>query len=171
MILTVLCAVSLLLCAVACSQRREKDDIGGIPVTPEMLESVSQSLAEPGTSEPQILSTASDRTTKASTSAINTATQTKATGVVTSGSTTVYDIVATTVTDATTTTTSTEVMEANEPATDTTAIPDVVYWTENGTVYHLSISCTSLRNSVKVFQGSVADALLAEKERACKLCS
>ena len=49
----------------------------------------------------------------------------------------------------------------------------LVYWTKSGSVWHESLSCPSLANSVKdnIFCGSSDEAIAAGKERACKKCS
>lgn len=49
----------------------------------------------------------------------------------------------------------------------------LVYWTKSGTVWHESLSCPSLANTVKnnIFYGTSEDAIVAGKERACKKCS
>ena len=111
----------MLLCLVACHQ--ETDSIGGVPVTPEMLESVSRSLAEAKESE---LSPQTETAVNKTTSDSHTPEETSS---------------------------------------------DVVYWTESGSVYHITDECSSLRNSTTIHQGSVADALAAKKERPCKSCS
>ena len=51
------------------------------------------------------------------------------------------------------------------------AVPDVVYWTESGTVYHITDQCGTLKNSTSILHGSVEEAMLAKKERPCKSCS
>lgn len=43
-----------------------------------------------------------------------------------------------------------------------------VYWTANGSVYHLSKTCSSLSKSKNILSGSISDS---QKPRACKLCS
>lgn len=110
------CAV---LCLVSCA--REPEEIGGVPVTPEMLESVSRSLAEKKETDPVNITT--------------------------------------------------KVQASAEVEQSETVLPDVVYWTKSGTVYHLRDSCSALRHSDNILQGSVEEAILAEKERACKICS
>ena len=49
----------------------------------------------------------------------------------------------------------------------------LVYWTNSGSVWHESASCSSLANSSKenIICGSEADAISAGKERSCKKCS
>ena len=101
-------------------------DLGGVPVTPEMLESVSRSIAEMNTTEP---------------------------------------------TDQVVHMESSEQTEASDQESTEAVIPDIVYWTENGTVYHMDKQCNTLRHSEHILQGSIEEALLAKKERACKSCS
>ncbi len=43
----------------------------------------------------------------------------------------------------------------------------IVYWTPNGTVYHLRRSCSSLSRSRTVLSGTIA---ASHKPRACKIC-
>ncbi len=128
-----LCIVLLLLFAVgwlaSCDGKAE--DLGGVPVTPEMLESVSRSLAEKQETDPNT-ERISDAQTKKDLDPD----------------------------DACASTASTE-----------TVLPEIVYWTESGTVYHLSKTCGTLRRSASILQGSVEEALEAKKERACKTCS
>ena len=118
----------LLLFMISCD--KETTPVGAVPVTPEMLESVSRSLAEQTVSEepPSLQSY-----TQESTSPI-----------------------------------SADELGISENLSEE---PAVVYWTESGTVYHLRDTCSTLKRSVQIFQGSVEDALLAQKERACKTCS
>lgn len=49
----------------------------------------------------------------------------------------------------------------------------VVFWLDSSKVWHESRYCSSLSRSdpVKIVNGSVADAMTAGKERACKNCS
>ena len=105
---------------------RESDELGGVPVTPEMLESVSRSIAENNETEPKEDTVSEDITA-------------------------LPDVETTESTEAT--------------------LPDIVYWTESGTVYHLSDHCGTLRHSEHILQGSVEEAILAKKERVCKSCS
>ena len=48
-----------------------------------------------------------------------------------------------------------------------------VYWTEGGSVWHLSDSCSSLSKTdpADIVSGSEEEAIAAGKERACKKCS
>lgn len=48
-----------------------------------------------------------------------------------------------------------------------------VYWTEGGSVWHLSDSCSSLSKTdpADIVSGSEDEAIAAGKERACKKCS
>lgn len=55
--------------------------------------------------------------------------------------------------------------------TEFTTLNGVVFWTESGSVYHLSDQCGALRNAKNIFQGSIAEALAAKKEWVCKSCS
>ena len=121
----------LVLLLVSCAH--ETDELGGVRVTPEMLESVSRSIAE-----------ATDPKSPEGTLALTMHTK---------------DDMHTALSD-------TEVSESIEAD-----VPGVVYWTESGTVYHFRKDCGTLRHSQHISQGSVEDALLAKKERACKSCS
>jgi len=111
----------------------ETDELGGVKVTPEMLESVSRSIAEASESEPPVA-------TPMLTTFTNYDTQTILSDV--------------------------EVSESIE-----TSIPNIVYWTESGTVYHFKQDCGTLRHSQNILEGSIEEAILAKKERACKSCS
>lgn len=65
--------------------------------------------------------------------------------------------------------------------TPTTTIPesigadnrDIVYWTDSGSVWHISIDCSALARTdpENIRTGDVSKAIEAEKERACKKCS
>lgn len=46
----------------------------------------------------------------------------------------------------------------------------VVYWTEGGSVYHLSKECYHLKRAASVESGSVSRAWALGKERACSVC-
>ena len=115
----------VILSAVVSCQPQQKPS-AGIPVTPEMLESVSQSLAQSASA-----------------------------------------------------TESTEEDDVNVTVewidesleTEHDSLTDVVYWTESGSVYHVTDQCSSLKHSEKILHGSVEEALAAKKERPCKTCS
>jgi len=54
-----------------------------------------------------------------------------------------------------------------------TAIEDpdqIVYYTENSEVYHLSRDCSALKNAKVVLSGTIKEARKAGKTRPCKLC-
>lgn len=53
-----------------------------------------------------------------------------------------------------------------EEITESTTIPDIVYYTERGEVYHIYEDCRHLKNST-VYSGSVEDS---EKSRCCNTC-
>ena len=110
-----------------CSCVYEPHEMGGVPVTPEMLESVSRSLAAEKTGEPESQSAATDIPQEESGSAMVSDTEISAS--------------------------------------------DIVYWTENGTVYHLDPQCSTLRHSEHILSGSIDEAMSAKKERVCKSCS
>ena len=70
--------------------------------------------------------------------------------------------------------------ETEEKSTDATTNPEketkvenngVVYWTESGSVWHESATCSHLKNSSKILSGSAADAQKAGKSKACSRCS
>lgn len=149
-----LCVLLLLLTLVSCM--REPKELGGVPVTPEMLASVSRSLDEAKESE-----TTSKKTNKTQASE-----ETQAQTVHTTSSEVNQSSVADTTANS----------EASSVVTVVTAleevgIPETVYWTESGKVYHWKETCGSLRHSEHVLSGSVDEALAAKKERACKSCS
>ena len=127
-----ICAViALLLSITACACTAESPEVGGVQVTPEMLESVSRSLAEQEENDdsPETAHTAEIVPFKQKETA--------------------------------------ESQEENENI----SLTDIVYWTESGSVYHIDSQCGSLKNSTKLIQGTVEEALLSKKERACKTCS
>ena len=71
-----------------------------------------------------------------------------------------------------------ETTEETLPETDgeqTTEVQasSLVYWTENGAVWHLSRDCSSLSKTDpdKILSGDTDDAVGAGKERVCKICS
>lgn len=65
--------------------------------------------------------------------------------------------------------------DANEesvPHNDTSEEDEhsTVYWTEGGSVWHVSKECSSLKNSKNIISGSVEEAQNAGKERVCSRC-
>ena len=50
-------------------------------------------------------------------------------------------------------------------------ITDNVYWTQFGKVYHTSADCQHLNNSDTLYEGSVDEAIAANKSRLCKTCA
>ena len=61
--------------------------------------------------------------------------------------------------------------EAREPETvGGFSTQVVVYWTEGGSVYHLSKDCYHLKRAASVESGSVSRAWALGKERACSVC-
>ncbi len=51
------------------------------------------------------------------------------------------------------------------------ADPDIVYWTQGGTVWHTERECSALRRSKEIISGTVEEAVFVGKERACQKCS
>ena len=49
-------------------------------------------------------------------------------------------------------------------------LEDIVYWTENGSVWHKTKDCSSLSRSKNIISGSELDAISSGKERVCKRC-
>ena len=49
----------------------------------------------------------------------------------------------------------------------------LLYWLENGSVWHISLNCGSIAKSdpKNLHSGSITDALNAGKERGCKVCA
>ncbi len=45
-----------------------------------------------------------------------------------------------------------------------------VFWTESGKLWHKSLECSYLANSKKILHGSVEEAKLEGKEKACSRC-
>lgn len=46
-----------------------------------------------------------------------------------------------------------------------------VFWTESGSLWHGSYKCSYLANSKTILHGTIEEAKLAGKERACERCS
>ena len=67
-----------------------------------------------------------------------------------------------------------ETEPATEVATEEETFPPmltgIVYWTENGSVYHKDADCRYIRNSKHVLYGTEEDAQEAGKARACSSC-
>ena len=145
-------ALAMLWCA--CTYSGE-DELGGIRVTPEVLESVSAALASGSQTE-------SNEDSAYVTTEMGIA-ESKETGPAVSETKISAESVSATV----------EIMQTEEitSATFADAEVTVVYWTENGTVYHLRKDCSSLRRSTHILQGSIEEAIVAKKERVCKSCS
>lgn len=89
------------------------------------------------------------------------------------GETTVPTIPAETTTAPAETTTgsTTTARETLEPDIFTT-VPDgaTVYWTNSGSVWHVSRGCSALKNSTDIISGTQSDAVAAGKSRVCKKC-
>lgn len=49
----------------------------------------------------------------------------------------------------------------------------ILYWLENGTVWHVSLNCASITksNPGNLHSGDISEAMSAGKERGCKICS
>ena len=71
----------------------------------------------------------------------------------------------------TTTGSTTTARETLEPDIFTT-IPNgaTVYWTNSGSVWHVSRGCSALKNSTDIISGTQSDAVAAGKSRVCKKC-
>ena len=50
------------------------------------------------------------------------------------------------------------------------SVKDIVYWVENGSVWHLRTSCGYIKDGSDLFYGSEEDALLCGKEKVCSNC-
>lgn len=46
-----------------------------------------------------------------------------------------------------------------------------VFWTPSGTIWHGSLDCSYLANSKTIYHGTVEEAKLEGKERACEKCA
>jgi len=46
-----------------------------------------------------------------------------------------------------------------------------VFWTESGSVYHLTASCRHLINKTKNYYGTAEDAASCKKPRVCSACA
>ena len=146
----VICFLLLILSLVACEK---SEPIGAVPVTPEMLASLSQALEEQtATEEETVLQTPDESIFSeegTSESCVNDAPLPTSTETVFSE----------------------ESSAANSISESLMQSVSVVYWTESGTVYHFRDTCSTLKRSKKIFQGSIEEAILAQKERVCKTCS
>ncbi len=61
--------------------------------------------------------------------------------------------------------------EAENYTADTDAYGNViVYWTAGGSVWHIDRNCSALSNSAAVESGTIKEAEMAGKSRACKKC-
>ena len=47
----------------------------------------------------------------------------------------------------------------------------IVYWTYNGSVWHINSKCSALSRSLKIESGTEESAFSSGKERLCKKCS
>ena len=56
------------------------------------------------------------------------------------------------------------------PTTDAVTA-DAVFWTDGGTVWHVTASCSALARSQTIHSGSVSEAQATGKSRACKRCA
>lgn len=73
--------------------------------------------------------------------------------------------------DATVIETETEASPETESTTESASIaPEIVYWTENGEVYHTKETCRYLKNKSYI-SGSVQQAVEKGKDRICSSCS
>ena len=135
---------------VACEK---SNPIGAVPVTPEMLASVSQSLAEQTATEVEFVLNSTDET------------------VLTEDAINENNVSEAPLQSVPETLPSEETPAASSVSENITQAVSVVYWTEGGTVYHLRDTCSTLKRSKEIFHGSIEDAILAQKERACKTCS
>ena len=118
-------SVLALLSLTSCQPRQTPS--AGIPVTPEMLESVSRSLMETTSASEPTDGNSADHTSNAST--------------------------------------------VVEDHTEFDPMTDPVYWTESGSVYHVTDQCSALKHSDHILHGSVEEAMAAKKSRPCKTCS
>ncbi len=64
-------------------------------------------------------------------------------------------------------------MQANGEIPDnlTGALTDPAYWTQYGNSYHFDANCPTIMRSLKVFSGTLADAVQAKKLDACDICA
>ncbi len=64
-------------------------------------------------------------------------------------------------------------MQANGEIPDnlTGALTDPAYWTQYGNSYHFDANCPTIMRSLKVFSGTLADAVQARKLDACDICA
>ena len=60
--------------------------------------------------------------------------------------------------------------ESNSQTDNGYSESDLLYWTENGEVWHKSKDCRYLRNSKEIICGTYSDAIDAGKVRPCSAC-
>ena len=182
--------------------KMESPHLDGVPVTPEMLESVSYSLAveassvEPAQTQVTTAISISETTSKTNaphttaetTSKINSTTETISTTIAPTTvqeNTTISEVISetsvvslteqtepeTTAEQSNTTSKTVEITEPSVSEDPAEAVYEVVYWTEGGSVYHITDQCSTLRRSKTILSGTVEEALNAKKERPCKTCT
>lgn len=60
--------------------------------------------------------------------------------------------------------------EATTKADESDIKTETVYWTEGGSVWHLTPQCSRLSKSKEIISGTVSEAKEAKKERVCSFC-
>ena len=146
-------------CSSVYKELEQRPDSTGVTLTPEFVAEMSRELAS------------------SSEAAASSKAASKATSSVTERNTTSKNVTdkpdtqnpVTTKQDETVTPMSGE--DTLEPSAEvTTASEATVYWTPGGSVWHISRSCSALKNSSEVLSGTKDEALAAGKERVCKKC-
>lgn len=141
-------------CSSVYKELEQKPDSTGVTLTPEFVAEMSRELAS---SSEAAASKATSSVTERNTTSKN----------VTDKPDTQKPV--TTKQDETVTPMSGE--DTLEPSAEvTTASEATVYWTPGGSVWHISRSCSALKNSSEVLSGTQDEALAAGKERVCKKC-
>lgn len=64
-----------------------------------------------------------------------------------------------------------ETVDAESSTETELTLPQEVYWTANGTVWHADKSCGHISKKQELQFGSLEDAALAGKERGCSFCT
>ncbi len=62
------------------------------------------------------------------------------------------------------------IKDAQDKENSLTANEGDVFWTSSGKIWHKSADCSYLSNSKEIYHGTVDEAMLEGKERACDRC-
>lgn len=161
-----LLCLSLLFLLVSCKDRETV--VGGQPVTPEAIYSLSASIRDEMKSTTDGPMTVQSETDKKMPETVTTPDTTEQTEIDTGDTATTAPSMQTEVPHSESKTETTAISEH----TDIAPIiqPSVVYWVRGGSVYHLKSDCSSLSRSSEILSGTIEDAIADGKERVCSRC-